>query len=180
MTDVAQSFLAGAIARMQGIKALGDGVLRQVSAEQLFRRSDADVNSVAIIVRHLHGNMLSRWTDFLKTDGEKSSRTRDLEFEQPQSSPEQISELWQQGWDCTLNALTSLQPDEVLCEVQIRGQPLTVMDAILRQLAHYSYHVGQMVTLAREQLGDRWQTLSIARGESEHYKPIERAGGIRE
>ncbi|MCA8935213.1 MAG: DUF1572 family protein, partial [Planctomycetes bacterium] len=172
MTDVAESFLAGVTARMKGVKALGDGVLRQVSAEQLFHRTDVEGNSVAIIVRHLHGNMLSRWTDFLKTDGEKSSRTRDLDFEQPQSSPGQINELWQQGWDCTLNALTSLQPDEVLCEVQIRGQPLTVMDAILRQLAHYSYHVGQMVTLAREQLGDRWQTLSIARGKSEDYKPV--------
>lgn len=180
MTDVAESFLAGVTARMKGVRALGDGVLRQLSAEQLFHRADADGNSVAIIIRHLHGNMLSRWTNFLETDGEKATRTRDLEFEQPQSSPEQINELWQQGWDCTLNALTSLQPTDVLREVQIRGQPLTVMDAILRQLAHYSYHVGQMVTLAREQLAANWQTLSIARGQSQAYRPVERAGGVRE
>ena len=180
MTDAAESFLKHAVARMQAVKALGDGVLSQVTQDELFRQTDPEANSIAIIVRHLHGNMLSRWTDFLASDGEKESRKRDLEFEQPEQSLESVRSLWESGWKCTLDAIGGLQAGDVLKLVEIRGQPLSVMEAIMRQLAHYSYHTGQMVTLAREQLGARWQTLSIARGKSKDYVPRQRAGGIME
>lgn len=178
--NVAAEFLTGTLARMQAVKALGDGVLAQVNDEQLFHLTDTEANSIAIIVRHLHGNMLSRWTDFLTSDGDKPGRRRDQEFEQPPKDRAAVQGLWDEGWTCTLHALTALQPGDVLREVRIRGEPLTVMDAIMRQLAHYSYHVGQMVTLAREQLGANWKTLSIARGQSKAYKPQLRAGGIKE
>lgn len=178
--NTAAEFLKGCVARMQAVKALGDGVLAQVNDEQLFHLTDTEANSIAIIVRHLHGNMLSRWTDFLTSDGDKPDRQRDREFEQPARDRASVLRLWDAGWACTLDALKTLQPGDVLREVRIRGEPLTVMDAIMRQLAHYSYHVGQMVTLAREQLGANWKTLSIARGQSTAYKPQVRAGGIRE
>lgn len=178
--NTATEFLKGCVARMQAVKAQGDGVLAQVNDEQLFHLTDTEANSIAIIVRHLHGNMLSRWTDFLTSDGDKPNRQRDREFEQPSRDRAGVQRLWDAGWTCTLDALRALQPGDVLREVRIRGEPLTVMDAIMRQLAHYSYHVGQMVTLAREQLGPRWKTLSIARGQSKAYKPQVRAGGIKE
>ncbi|MCB9895570.1 MAG: DUF1572 family protein [Planctomycetes bacterium] len=178
--DAAEAFLTGTIARLRGVKALGDGVLAQVSDTELFHLTDAEANSVAIVVRHLHGNMLSRWTDFLTTDGDKPNRQRDREFEQPAENRAEVMRLWEEGWACTFNALEPLKPADVLREIKIRGVALTVMDSMLRQLAHYSYHVGQMVTLARQQLGGRWMTLSIARGKSADYKPIERASGIRE
>jgi hypothetical protein len=151
-----------------------------VNETQLFLQADPEANSIAILVRHLHGNMLSRWTDFLHSDGEKATRKRDREFEQPESGAEGIRKLWESGWKCTLDTIGTLQPGDVMKQVEIRGQPLSVMEAILRQLAHYSYHVGQMVTLAREQLGSAWQTLSIARGKSKDYAPRQRAGGIKE
>jgi len=174
------AFLAAAIARMQVIKGLGEGALAQVSDAQLFRQSDPEANSIAIIVCHLRGNMLSRWTDFLTSDGEKPGRQRDREFEPTQLDRQAVLAAWEQGWACTLGALQALKPADVLRQVTIRGEPMTAMDAIIRQIGHYSYHVGQMVTLAREQLGPRWQTLSIARGQSKAYKPKARAGGIRE
>ncbi|MCA8915762.1 MAG: DUF1572 family protein [Planctomycetes bacterium] len=179
-TDTGAAFLSGTIARLRATKALGDGVLGQVSDAELFLLSDAEANSIAIIVRHLHGNMLSRWTDFLTTDGDKPTRQRDREFEQPATDRNEVLRLWEEGWACTFQALEPLTPSDVLREVRIRGEPLTVLDAILRQLAHYSYHVGQMVTLARQQLGSRWQTLSIARGKSQDYRPVERASGTKE
>lgn len=178
--STAAEFLNGCVARIQAVKALGDGVLAQVNDEQLFHQTDTEANSIAIIVRHLHGNMLSRWTDFLTSDGDKPNRQRDREFEQPSRDRASVLRLWDAGWACTLDALNCLQPGDVLREVRIRGEPLTVMDAIMRQLAHYSYHVGQMVTLAREQLGANWKTLSIARGQSKAYKPQVRASGIKE
>jgi hypothetical protein len=178
--NAAESFLSGAIARMQAVKALGDGVLAQVSEPELFHVTDLEANSIAIVVRHLHGNMLSRWTDFLTTDGDKPDRQRDREFEQPARDAAAVKKLWDDGWACTLGALRALTPNDAVREVKIRGESMTVVDAIIRQLSHYSYHVGQMVTLAREQLGARWKTLSIARGQSKAYKPQVRASGIKE
>ena len=178
--STAQAFIESAVARMLAVKAQGDGVLSQVNPQQLFHTTDTEANSIAIVVRHLHGNMLSRWTDFLTTDGDKPTRQRDREFEQPEQSVDHVLKLWQTGWKLTIDTIAALRPDDVLREVKVRGQPLTVMDAVLRQLAHYSYHVGQMVTLARDQLGSSWQTLSIARGKSADYKPVERAPGIKE
>jgi hypothetical protein len=176
----ADVFLKAAIARCHTVRGLGEGVLRQVTEAELFHATDPEANSIAIVVRHLHGNMLSRWTDFLTTDGDKPNRCRDREFEQPIRESTEIRRLWDEGWACTLDALRALKPGDCLREVRVRNEPMTVIDAIIRQLSHYSYHVGQMVTLARAQLGARWQTLSIARGKSEEYKPQVREGGIKE
>lgn len=173
-------FLNASAARLLYIKSLGDGVLKQLTEAQLFHRVDDQSNSVAIIVQHLHGNMLSRWTDFLTSDGDKTWRRRDQEFEPTAKSQEEIRDLWEAGWKLTVDTVRALSTDDVMRTITIRAEPMTAMDAIIRQTAHYSYHVGQMVTLARQQLGRHWKTLSIARGKSKDYTPVERAGGIRE
>lgn len=175
-----QQFTKSSVARLLAIKALGDGALGQVSDEELFRRTDDAANSIAIIAQHLHGNMMSRWTDFLTTDGNKPWRKRDEEFEPVVDTRDEIVRLWEESWKLTIETINALKPEDVLREIRIRNEPLTAMDAIIRQIAHYSYHVGQMVTLARQMLGPRWQTLSVARGKSGEYKPRERAGGIKE
>ena len=176
----AQTLIEHSVARLLAVKALGDGVLSQVSDEQLFARNDEGANSIAILVQHLHGNMMSRWTDLLTSDGNKPWRKRDAEFEPVVEDGDEIRRLWDEGWKLCLDTVGALRPEQVMQEIVIRGQALTVMEGVLRQLSHYNYHVGQMVLLARQQLGDDWQTLSIARGQSGEYKPQERAGGIRE
>lgn len=177
---LAQAFLQSSLARFEALKQLGDGALAQVSAPLLFVRPGPDQNSIAILVQHLHGNMLSRWTDFLTSDGEKPGRTRDAEFEPVVQDREHLLQLWHQGWDCTFAALRALRPQDVLTTVHIRGEPLTVMDALIRQVAHYGYHVGQMVQLARAHAGPAFQSLSIPRGQSLQYRPRPRAGGVKE
>src|SRR4051812_35178779 len=153
-------------------KATGDGALAQLSLEELLRVPDPELNSVATIVRHLHGNMLSRWTDFLTSDGEKKWRDRDGEFETPTAgSRDDILRQWEEGWTCVLSALDGLTPADLSRTVTIRGQPHSVIEAAHRQLQHYSYHVGQIVLLARWCRGKQWQTLSIARGKSKEYTP---------
>jgi uncharacterized damage-inducible protein DinB len=165
------AFLRATIARMRQIKSLGDGVLAQVSAPQLFHRTDDEANSIAVIVQHMHGNMLSRWTDFLTTDGDKPWRKRDAEFEPTAETPERVHQLWEEGWKLTLDTLEALKPGDVMRDITIRGESMTAMDALIRQIGHYGYHTGQMATLARQQVGPAWKTLSIARGKSKDYKP---------
>lgn len=176
----ARAFLDASIARMGVIKELGDGALAQTSAPALFARADESQNSMAVIVQHLCGNMLSRWTDFLTSDGEKPDRNRDAEFEPVLQSATQVMQAWQRGWDCTMTALRALGPDDVLKTIKIRKEPMTVMDAIIRQIAHYGYHVGQLVLLARQHTGPTFQSLSIPRGQSAKYTPRPRASGIKE
>lgn len=177
---IAHSLLRAIVARMRQIKGLGDGVLDRVTPAQLFHRTDDQANSIAIVVQHLHGNMLSRWTNFLTEDGDKPWRKRDAEFEPATETPQQVRQLWQAGWKLTLDTLESLQVGDVTREVTIRGEPMLVLDALIRQVGHYGYHVGQMVTLARAQVGKDWKTLSIARGQSKDYKPLPRAPGLKE
>jgi hypothetical protein len=124
-------------------------------------------------VKHLHGNMLSRWTDFLTTDGEKN-RDRDAEFEPAPVSREEVLRQWEEGWQTVFAAIHGLSESDLGAEVKIRGQALNVVDAIHRQLSHYSYHVGQMVFLARMRVGRDWQSLSIPRGKSGEYRPAKR------
>jgi uncharacterized damage-inducible protein DinB len=163
--------LDAVIRRMIELKQLGDQVLERVSAEQLLHRSDEEANSIAVIVQHLHGNMLSRWTDFLTTDGEKPWRERDAEFEPRVATPEEARALWEEGWALTLGTLKQLSEQDLHRQVRIRGEGMSVADALVRQVAHYGYHVGQMVTLARQQHGTKWASLSIPRGRSREYKP---------
>jgi uncharacterized damage-inducible protein DinB len=166
---LATEFLSSAIKRFREYKALGEKTFAQISDEDMHQQPNKASNSIAIIIRHLHGNMLSRWTNFLTEDGEKSWRQRDGEFEQQPLSKEELIQLWDQGWMVFLQSLESLQDDDLLKTVTIRSQPLTVTDAINRQMAHYSYHVGQIVYLGRWIKNEAWQSLSIPKGASEAY-----------
>ena len=144
-------------------KSLGEKTLEQIDEEKLFWQYNPESNSIAIIVQHLWGNMLSRWTNFLDEDGEKEWRNRDTEFEDVIKTREELLSKWNSGWACLFNALTTLSNDDLNKTIYIRKQPLTVMDAINRQLAHYSSHVGQIVFLGKMILNDRWVSLSIPR-----------------
>lgn len=164
------SFLADCRKRFQYYKSLGDKTFAQLpSQEGLFWEPSAGANSMAIIVQHLYGNMLSRWTDFLTTDGEKTWRERDAEFEPLEKDPGMILDKWEKGWACLFAALDGLTPAHLGQTIYIRSEPLTVADAILRQLAHYPYHVGQIVYLGKCLAGQDWASLSIPKGQSAQY-----------
>ena len=150
-------------------KSLGDKAMAQIEEKDLFVKPNIESNSIAIIVQHMHGNMLSRWTDFLTSDGEKEWRNRDLEFEDDMNSETQIKEAWENGWKCLFDAINPLTDEDLSKIVYIRNEGHTVQEAILRQIAHYSYHVGQIVFLAKALKGEGWQTLSIARNASRDY-----------
>jgi hypothetical protein len=147
--------------QFRAYKTLGDKTFSQMRDEDLFRQFHEDSNSVAMIVKHLSGNMFSRWTDFLTTDGEKEWRDRDSEFLNDLRSREEVLERWDAGWNCLFNALQQLSKEDLDRVVEIRQQGHTVMEAINRQLAHYAYHVGQLVFIGKMLAEDRWQTLSI-------------------
>ena len=144
-------------------RSLGEKAIAQVDDDKLFWQYNSESNSIAIIVHHLWGNMLSRWTNFLTEDGEKPSRERDAEFENVIKTREEVMEKWNAGWECFFKALNSLNPEDLDKIIYIRQEPLTVMDAINRQLAHYSSHVGQIIFLGKMILDDRWVSLSIPR-----------------
>lgn len=175
MSDLAGTLLADLHFRFGKVKALGERALGQVGERDLHWRPIEQGNSLAVLIQHLHGNILSRWTDFLTTDGDKPWRDREGEFTpHPQRTRVELMVLWEEGWACLFSALDALEPSDLLRTVKIRGEEMTVVDAILRQLSHYSYHVGQIVELARMRCGERWQTLSIAKGQSQAYRPTER------
>jgi hypothetical protein len=150
-------------------KMLGDKTFAQLSEEQLFWQYNEESNSIATIVKHLWGNMMSRWTDFLTSDGEKESRNRDAEFENNIVSKQELLELWEEGWACLMNALNSLKDSDLDKVIYIRNMGHTVLEAINRQLAHYPYHVGQIVFLGKMLCDNRWTSLSIPKGQSEEY-----------
>ena len=144
-------------------KNLGEKTFSQLSDAQLFWQFNDESNSIATIVKHLRGNMLSRWTDFLTTDGEKEWRERDAEFENDIKSRVEMMEKWNEGWKCLFNAISPLTENDLTREIYIRNQGHTVMEAINRQLAHYSYHVGQIVFLGKMCANEKWNSLSIPR-----------------
>lgn len=150
-------------------KTLGDKTIEQLDAVQLFWQFNETSNSIAVIVQHMWGNMLSRWTNFLTEDGEKEWRQRDVEFEQVIKTKEELILKWDAGWDCLFSAINSLTIEDLDKTIYIRKEPLYVVGAINRQLAHYSYHVGQIVYLGKMQLNDRWISLSIPKGNSQEY-----------
>lgn len=162
-------YLDSVIKRFLVYKALGDKTMEQLDEENLFWQYNDASNSIAIIVQHLWGNMLSRWTNFLTEDGEKEWRERDAEFEKVINTKEELIIKWDEGWDGLFAALKSLTDDDLNKTIHIRKEPLTVIDAINRQLAHYSYHVGQMVYIGKMQLNDRWISLSIPKGNSKEF-----------
>jgi len=163
------SFLESAIKRLSYYKELGDKTFEQLDEKDLHFIPNAESNSIALIIQHVAGNMLSRWTDFLTTDGEKDWRNRDTEFEEQDLTKQQLLDLWQKGWDCFLNTLRSLTPGDLLKTIYIRSEGLLVIDAINRQLAHYPYHVGQIIYLAKVIKNEEWQNLSIAKGHSNQF-----------
>jgi len=150
-------------------KMLGEKAIEQLEAEQLFVSVNEDTNSIAVIVKHLSGNMLSRWTDFLTTDGEKETRNRDGEFENDLTTKEQVLHVWNEGWNCFLGALDNLQPEQLSEIIYIRNEGHTVIEAINRQLAHYPYHIGQIVFYAKQLKNSEWDSLSIPRNKSNSY-----------
>jgi uncharacterized damage-inducible protein DinB len=154
-------FLDSALKRLKEYKLLGEKTFDQLSDEQLNVQPNKESNSIAIIVQHMHGNMLSRWTNFLTEDGEKPWRKRDEEFELNKFTKEQIIKLWSEGWEALLQTLSSLSDDDLAKTVSIRSEELNVIDAINRQIAHYSYHVGQIVFLVKWLKAEEWKSLSI-------------------
>lgn len=163
------NYLQSVIKQLEYYKLLGEKAMLQLSDEQLFVIPSHESNSIAVIVQHLSGNMLSRWTDFLNSDGEKDWRNRDAEFEVVLRSKQELMDAWNKGWKVFLDTLNNLKEEDLAKIVYIRNQGHTVMEAINRQLAHYPYHIGQMVFLAKLLVTNDWQTLSIARNESNSY-----------
>ena len=150
-------------------KKLAEGAMEQVADAQLFATLDPEMNSIAIVAKHMAGNMRSRWTDFLTSDGEKPNRDRDREFVEPPRTRAALMETWQQGWDLVFQALEPLSDADLARRVTIRGEPHTVMQAINRQIAHYSYHCGQIVFLAKHWKAGDWKSLSVPRNRSEEF-----------
>ncbi|QNF34317.1 DUF1572 family protein [Adhaeribacter swui] len=155
--------------QLEYYKLLGDKTFAQLADEHLFWQYNPDSNSIATIVKHLWGNMLSRWTDFLTSDGEKEWRNRDAEFENDITTRQEMLEKWNAGWDCLLKAIKALHPDDLDKIIYIRNQGHTVMEAINRQLAHYPYHVGQIVFLGKMLAPNSWVSLTIPKGNSQNY-----------
>lgn len=150
-------------------KKLGEKALERMSDEHIHEEHAPASNSVAVIVRHLHGNMLSRWTDFLESDGEKPWRMRDEEFENDHPTRELLMKRWNEGWDCLLSALQALQESDLNRTVRIRGEQHTVVEAIHRQMMHYAYHIGQLIYISKWHSGSDWESLSIPVGGSKAF-----------
>lgn len=159
--NIGDLFLESSVKRFKEYKALGDKSFDQITEEHMSVQPNEASNSIAIIIQHMHGNMLSRWTNFLTEDGEKPWRKRPQEFEPQGYNKDRLLQLWNEGWHVFLTTLESLTNEDLSKTVTIRNQPLTVIDAINRQMAHYSYHVGQIVYVARWLKDAEWQSLSI-------------------
>ena len=164
-------YLEDVLLQLRKHKNLAERAIAQVSDERLFRALDAESNSIAVVMKHLAGNMRSRWTEFLTTDGEKPDRDRDGEFELEEAdSREKLTAAWEEGWERAIGAISAIGWQDLEGTVTIRGESHTVLEAINRQLTHYAYHVGQIVLLARHFAGDSWQYLSIPKGKSAEYE----------
>ena len=166
MNTLGATYLDSAIQRFLTYKTLGDMTFAQLEEKDLYFVPSEESNSIAVIIQHMHGNMLSRWTDFLTTDGEKEGRNRDEEFNPPSCSKADLLTLWENGWRCVIDTLRSLKDEDLLKTISIRNEPLVVIDAINRQLAHYPHHVGQIVYLGKMIRDHNWQSLSIKKGAS--------------
>jgi hypothetical protein len=163
-------YLSGAIAELRKYRRLADAALKQVPADRLFAAIGPESNSIAVVMKHISGNMRSRWTGFLTSDGEKPNRERDSEFEiGPGDDAAEIRRRWDEGWDLMFAALEPLSEADLSRTITIRGEPHSVMEAIQRQLTHYAYHIGQIVFLARHEAGHRWHSLSIPKGQSKTF-----------
>ena len=169
MSSLGKEYLETTVRRLKYYKDLGDKTLAQLNDWDLHYQPNEESNSIAIIIQHMSGNMLSRWTNFLTEDGEKEWRNRDSEFEKGEQSKKELVEIWEIGWECFLAVLASLRKKDLKKTVTIRGEKLSVVDAINRQLAHYPYHIGQIIFIAKTIKNRNWKNLSIPRGGSQQY-----------
>ncbi|WP_053362445.1 DUF1572 domain-containing protein [Bacillus sp. FJAT-27251] len=167
--EVGKEYLRTVIQRFKSVKSLGDKTINQLSEEEIHWTYNSESNSVAIIIKHLSGNMVSRWTDFLTSDGEKDYRNRDEEFIDNISAKSDLITVWEKGWKVLLETLTDLGEQDLLKNIYIRGEKHLVLEAIERQMAHYAYHVGQIVYIGKELKDNNWKSLSIPKGKSEEY-----------
>ncbi|NYE07541.1 hypothetical protein F4694_004352 [Bacillus niacini] len=167
--NIGNEYLRIVIERFKSVKSLGDKTLNQLSEKEIQWTYNNESNSVAIIVRHLSGNMVSRWTDFLTSDGEKEYRNRDQEFIDDISSKSELMSVWEKGWIVLIATLTSLSEQDLLKNIYIRGEGHLVIEAIERQMAHYAYHIGQIVYIGKQLKDSNWKSLSIPKGKSEEY-----------
>jgi hypothetical protein len=170
------SYLDDSLSLFRYYKRLAEQAMTQLSDEQLVETRDPEMNSIAIIVKHMAGNMRSRWTGFPEADGEKESRDRDSEFADPPLSRQSLMDLWEEGWNCVFNALAPLSEADMVRTTTIRGERHSVMQAINRQVAHYAYHCGQIVFLAKHLQHNDWKCLSVPRGESSRFNRRVAAG----
>jgi hypothetical protein len=169
MHTLGTTYLDSAINRFLTYKTLGDMTFAQLEEKDFYFSPSEESNSIAVIIQHMHGNMLSRWTNFLTEDGEKAGRNRDEEFNPPTQSKAELLALWENGWRCLIDTLRSLKDEDLLKTITIRHEPLVVIDAINRQLAHYPHHVGQIVFLGKMIRDHNWQPLSISKGASKAF-----------
>jgi len=168
--SLGQHYLEDALYTLRYYKELAERAFAQISDEDFFRTIDEESNSIAVNIKHLAGNMFSRWTDFLTTDGEKPERDRDMEFVMlPETTKEEMLGYWEKGWQRVFDAIRQLTPEDLMRTVKIRDQDHTVVQAIDRQLAHYAYHVGQIVYLAKHFKSSDWQSLSVPKNKSAEF-----------
>jgi len=170
MNELGQHYLADALQTFRDYKQLAERSFAQISDDEFFKTIDDETNGIAVNMKHLAGNMISRWTDFLTTDGEKPERDRDIEFViLPGTTKDEMLAYWEQGWQCVFDAVEPLKPEDLMRTIVIRGREYTVLQAINRQLAHYAYHTGQIVFLAKHFRSSEWQSLSVPRNKSAEF-----------
>jgi hypothetical protein len=179
--QIIENYLADAVQSFRNYKKLADKAIAQVSEEEFFCLIDAEANSIAVIVKHIAGNMRSRWSDFLTSDGEKPDRNRDSEFISENDTRESLLESWENNWQILFDSIEPLTPEDFAKTITIRGQKHTICEAINRQLTHYAYHIGQIALLAKHFTGENWQTLSVAKNKSGEFNSFmaENAGEKR-
>jgi uncharacterized damage-inducible protein DinB len=181
MSEIVENFKTDAVESFRSYKRLAERALEQVSDEEFFAEIDAESNSIAVIVKHIAGNLRSRWRDFLTTDGEKPDRHRDTEFEMIGDTRSTLMEFWESGWQTLFDAIEPLKSEDFERTVTIRGEPHTIVEAINRQLTHYAYHIGQVVFLAKHLRSSDWETLSVPRNRSaefNRYLAAKQASGV--
>ncbi|HVS97187.1 MAG TPA: DUF1572 family protein [Puia sp.] len=169
MQTLGSVYLDSAIKRLLTYKTLGDMTFAQLEEKDFHYVPSEQSNSIAVIIQHMHGNMMSRWTNFLTEDGEKPGRNRDEEFSPPAADKAQLLAMWEKGWRCVIEALSALREDDLLKTITIRHEPLVAIDAINRQLAHYPHHVGQIVYIGKMIRDNNWRSLSVPKGASRDY-----------
>ena len=167
--EINDNYLESVKKQLLYYKTIAEKAMDQLEVDQLFVAINDDNNSIAVIIKHMSGNMLSRWTDFLTTDGEKEGRNRDAEFENTFETKAELMKFWDNGWNCLFNAINALKPEQLSEIIYIRNEGHTVVEAINRQLAHYPYHIGQIVFYAKMLKTSDWESLSIPKNKSVNY-----------